>query len=88
MKFAPQDFVREVQNRDVPEKDAEALCEYVIAYVKQLPFKVKTACLTKLDQALNEMSYDTFYAIENSYHRFFLEPEKTDLKSFVSFPGA
>lgn len=46
--------------------ESEAFCEYVIAYLKQLPFEAKTAYLGQLDQALNEMSYDTFYAIEES----------------------
>jgi len=63
--------------------ESEAFCEYVIAYVKQLPFKAKTYYLGQLDQVLNEMSYDTFYTIEESYHRFFLEPERPDLRSFV-----
>jgi hypothetical protein len=56
----------------------------VIAYVKQLPFETKTAYLQQLDQALNEMSYDTFCTIEESYHRFFIESEKANLKSFVT----
>lgn len=63
--------------------ESEAFCEYVINYVKQLPFEAKTGYLPQLDQVLNEMSYSTFYAIEESYHRFFSEPERTDLKSFV-----
>jgi hypothetical protein len=64
--------------------ESEAFCEYVIAYVKQLPFEAKTYYLGQLDQTLNEMSYDTFYSIEESYHRFFLEQERADLKSFVT----
>lgn len=64
--------------------ESEAFCEYVIAYIKQLPFEAKTAYLGQLDQALNEMSYDTFFTIEESFHRFFLESEKANLKSFVA----
>jgi hypothetical protein len=64
--------------------ESDGFCEYVITYVKHLPFEAKTVYLGQLDQALNEMSYDTFYAIEESYHRFFSEPEKADLKSFVT----
>lgn len=68
--------------------ESEAFCEYVIAYVKQLPFETKTAYLEQLDPALNEMSYDTFYTIEESYHRFFIESEKAILKSFVTSEAA
>ena len=64
--------------------ESEAFCANVIAYVKQLPFETKTDYLEQLDHALNEMSYDTFYIIEESYHRFFTESEKTNLKSFLS----
>jgi hypothetical protein len=68
--------------------ESEAFCEYVIAYVKQLPFEAKTYYLGQLDQALNEMSYDTFYSIKESYHRFFSEKERADLKSFVTREAA
>jgi hypothetical protein len=68
--------------------ESEAFCEYVIAYVKQLPFEAKTYYLGQLDQTLNEMSYDTFYSIEESYHRFFLEQERADLKSFITREAA
>jgi hypothetical protein len=64
--------------------ESVAFCEYVIAYVKHLPFKSKIDFLPKLDQALNEMSYDTFYAIEESYDRFFSENERAELKSLVT----
>ncbi|MBN1185502.1 MAG: hypothetical protein JXB49_24665, partial [Bacteroidales bacterium] len=37
-----------------------------------------------LDQALNEMSYDTFNTIQESYHRFFSKDEGKDLESFVN----
>lgn len=166
MKFAPENFITEIQNRDMPEKDSEAIfkkaekkirkffedpdllydpgsmesallsqlnnlkglenqlnerlgelllfiirsietafdegylyiddysgddyfesddfCEYVIAYVKQLPFEAKTNYLKELDQALNEMSYDTFSLIQESYHRFFSKDEVNDLKTFVN----
>jgi len=67
--------------------ESDDFCEYVIAYVKQLPFEVKTNYLKKLDQALNEMSYDTFSTIQESYHRFFSEHERKDLKSFVKLDG-
>jgi hypothetical protein len=67
--------------------ESDEFCEYVIAYVKQLPFEVKTTYLKELDQALNEMSYDTFYTIQESYHRFFSEHERKDLKSFVKLEG-
>jgi len=67
--------------------ESEEFCEYVIDYVKQLPFEAKTGYLTKLDQALNEMSYDTFSTIQESYHRFFSEYERKDLKSFVKLDG-
>jgi len=165
MKFAPTNFIKELQNREMPEKDAEAIfrkaekkirkffedpellydpggmecalmsqlnnlkglenqlsdgikelllfiirsvetafdegylyidnyngddyfesedfCEYVIAYVKQLPFDVKIKYLRELDQSLNEMSYDTFCTIQESYHRFFSEHERAGLKSFI-----
>jgi hypothetical protein len=64
--------------------ESEEFCEYVIAYVKQLPFEVKTNYLKELDQALNEMSYDTFSTIQESYHRLFSKDEGKDLKSFVN----
>jgi len=64
--------------------ESEEFCEYVISYVKHLSFEVKTNYLRQLDQALNEMSYDTFHVIEESYHRFFLESERSALKSFVT----
>ncbi len=64
--------------------ESEDFCEYVIAYVKQLPFEVKTNYIRELDQALNEMSYDTFSTIQESYHRFFSESERSDLKSFIN----
>lgn len=64
--------------------ESDDFCEYVIAYVKQLPFEVKTNYLKELDQALNEMSYDTFSTIQESYHRFFSKDEGKDLKSFVN----
>jgi hypothetical protein len=67
--------------------ESEDFCEHVIAYVKQLPFEVKTNFLKELDQALNEMSYDTFSTIQESYHRFFSEHERKDLKSFVKVDG-
>ncbi len=64
--------------------ESDDFCEYVIAYVKQLPFGVRTNYLKELDQALNEMSYDTFSNIQESYHRFFSKDEGKDLKSFVT----
>jgi len=64
--------------------ESDDFCEYVIAYVKQLPFGVRTNYLKELDQALNEMSYDTFSNIQESYHRFFSKDEGKDLKSFVN----
>ena len=67
--------------------ESDDFCEYVIAYVKQLPFEVKTIYLKELDQALNQMSYDTFSTIQESYHRFFSEHERKDLKSFVKLDG-
>jgi len=68
--------------------ESEEFCEYVIAFVKQLPFEVKTRYLLELDQALNEMSYDTFNTIQESYHRFFSEHERADLKSFINSEAA
>jgi len=67
--------------------ESDEFCEYVIAYVKQLPFEVKTTYLKELDQALNEMSYDTFSTIQESYYRFFSEHEREDLKSFIKLDG-
>ncbi|MBN2863792.1 MAG: hypothetical protein JXN62_11550 [Bacteroidales bacterium] len=64
--------------------ESDDFCEYVIAYVKQLPFEIKTKYLKELDQALNEMSYDTFSTIQESYHRFFSEHERAELKSFIN----
>ena len=64
--------------------ESDDFCEYVIAYVKQLPFGVRTNYLKELDQALNEMSYDTFSLIQESYHRFFSKDEVNDLKTFVN----
>ena len=67
--------------------ESDDFCEYVIAYVKQLPYEAKTKYLKELDQALNQMSYDTFSTIQESYHRFFSEHERKDLKSFVKLDG-
>ena len=64
--------------------ESDDFCEYVIAYVKQLPYEAKTKYLKELDQALNEMSYDTFSLIQESYHRFFSKDEVNDLKTFVN----
>ena len=64
--------------------ESEAFCEYVIAFVRQLPFEEKMSCLRQLNQALDEMSYSTFHTIESSYHRLFTEEEKADLKLFIS----
>ena len=64
--------------------ESDDFCEFVIDYVKQIPFDAKTKYLRELDQALNEMSYDTFWAIQESYHRFFSEQERTGLKSFIN----
>lgn len=67
--------------------ESEAFCEYVIAFVRQLPTKEKISYLRQLNQALDEMSYDTFQAIGSSYHRLFSEEEKEDLKLLVSKAG-
>jgi len=64
--------------------ESEAFCEYVIAFVQKLPFDEKTTFILQLDQALNEMSYDTFFGIEKSYPRFFKETEARDLKNYIS----
>lgn len=64
--------------------ESPAFCEYVIAFVTQLPFETKTAYLIQLNQALDEMSYSTFNGIQNSYHRFFVEHEKAALKIFIN----
>ena len=63
--------------------ESEAFCEYVIAFVRQLPFEEKTSYLLQLNQALDEMSYSTFNVIESSYDRLFSEEEKADLKLFI-----
>lgn len=63
--------------------ESEDFCEFVSAFVRQLPYKKKIEYLIRLDQALNEMSYDTFSGIEESYPGFFSETERTDLKNFV-----
>ncbi|MDX9806740.1 MAG: SWIM zinc finger family protein [bacterium] len=67
--------------------ESEDFCQYVIEYVKQLPFEVKTNFVKELDQALNEMTYDTFSTIQESYHRFFSVHERKDLKLFVKLDG-
>jgi len=64
--------------------ESDDFCEFVITYVKLLPFEARTIFLRELDQALNEMSYDTFYTIQESYHRFFTEQERARLKTFLN----
>ncbi|MBW6480235.1 MAG: SWIM zinc finger family protein, partial [Bacteroidales bacterium] len=67
--------------------ESEEFCDYVISYVKQLPFKAKTGYLTELDQALNEMSYSTFATIQESYHRVFSDHEREDVKTLLKPDG-
>ena len=64
--------------------ESEGFCEYVIAFVRQMLFAVKIKYILELDQVLNEMSYDTFYTIEKSFHRLFLDSEKSELKSVIT----
>jgi len=64
--------------------ESEEFCEYVISYIQQLPFDKKTEYIVQLDQVLNEMSYDTFSMVEDSYHRFFRDSEMGDLKQLIS----
>ena len=64
--------------------ESEEFCEYVISHVQQLPFDTKKEYIVQLDQVLNEMSYDTFSMIEDSYHRFFRDSETGDLKQLIS----
>ncbi len=63
--------------------ESDEICEYIIAYVNQLPFDLKHIYIIQLDHELNEMSNDTFYAIENSYHRFFGKNEKEKLARLI-----
>ena len=63
--------------------ESEEFCEYIITFVKQLPFNEKRGYIIQLDQVLNEMSYDTFSVIEHSYHRFFENSEMNELKLFT-----
>jgi hypothetical protein len=63
--------------------ESEEFCAYVIAYVNQLPFQEKSSYILQLDHELNRMSYDTFYEIEESYHKFFREDEKKQLLKFI-----
>ncbi len=48
---------------------------------------MKISYLKELDQALNEMSYSTFATIQESYHRFFSDHERKNLKLFVKPDG-
>ncbi|MFH0758498.1 MAG: hypothetical protein V2B15_14515 [Bacteroidota bacterium] len=68
--------------------ESEEFCEYVIAFVRQLPFKDRISYILYLDQALNEMSYTTFDAIGDSYARFFRKDEMSALKEqLFTAPG-
>ncbi len=63
--------------------ESEEICEYAIAYVRQLPFDLKMFYLLQLDDELDSVSYDTFNTIQNSYPDFFPESEKSRLIEFI-----
>jgi SWIM zinc finger len=64
--------------------ESDEFCEYVIAFVRKLPFAERIAYIPDLDKALNEMSYTTFNPIADSYARFFDDKERAALKTRVS----
>lgn len=63
--------------------ESKAFNEFVIRYIKQLPFNQKIEYFLQLDELLNSMSYSTFEDISQSYAESFRDDEYKELKEFI-----
>jgi hypothetical protein len=64
--------------------ESEAFCEYVVYYAQWLPFDEKIKYLLQLDHEIQQMSYDIFNTIEESYSDIFKEEEIKQLGRVLS----
>jgi len=63
--------------------ESQEFDNYVILYIKQLPFKEKISFLQEIDNALGQMSYSTFEGIPNKYSSCFISEESKKMTEYI-----
>ncbi|MGM0407991.1 MAG: SWIM zinc finger family protein [Bacteroidota bacterium] len=63
--------------------ESQEFDNYVISYIKQLPFKDKIKFLPELDNTLGQMSYNTFEQIPDKYISCFTEEESKQVANYI-----
>jgi len=63
--------------------ESQEFDNYVISYIKQLPFKDKMRFLPELDNTLGQMSYNTFEQIPDKYNSCFSNEESKQVANFI-----